>query len=72
MLFSFQSQVAGIYTHLILMAGVAQWQLCKVLCEWDSDHLNGNGDEHFVLLRGPWKIPRSNKEEQIDDATRHL
>lgn len=72
MLSSFQSQLAGIHTRRLLMAGVVQRQLCKLLCEWDSDHLNGNQDEHFMLLGGPWKIPRSNTEEQIDDAARPL
>jgi len=45
---------------------------CYVLCEWDSDHLSGNWDKHFMLLGRPWKTPKSNNKEQIDDAARHL
>lgn len=42
------------------------WQLCKV--NGKSDH----SDEHFMLLGGPWKIPTSNREEQVGDAARYL
>lgn len=58
------------YFWLVLRRG--SFARCYVLCEWASDHLSGNWDEHFMLLGGPWKIPRSNKKEQIGDATRHI
>lgn len=57
--------MAGIDTHGLLMAGVAQRQLRKVLCGWDRD-------EPVMLLGTPWKIPTSNKNKEIDDATRYV
>lgn len=51
--------VAGIDTHGLLMAGVAQRQLCKVLCSWDQD-------EPVMMLGTLWKIPTSNKSKERD------
>lgn len=47
------------------MAGVAQRQLCKVLCGWDRD-------EPVMLLGTPWKMPTSHKSKEIGDETRHV